>query len=49
LVAGSSGQVNGTVIVANFDIATACIELHPHYFNGCLCTEEFDSPYSCCP
>jgi choice-of-anchor A domain-containing protein len=48
LIASGSGQVNGTVIVANFEI-TSCIELHPHYFNGCLCTEELDSPYACCP
>jgi|GEM_PF-2413442 len=43
-----SGQVNGTVIVNNFEIE-ACVEMHPHYFNGCLCTEEIDSPYACCP
>lgn len=43
-----SGQVNGTVIVNNFEIG-ACVEMHPHYFNGCLCTEEIDSPYACCP
>jgi len=43
-----SGQVNGTVIVNNFEIE-ACVEMHPHYFNGCLCTQEVDSPYACCP
>jgi choice-of-anchor A domain-containing protein len=42
-----SGQVNGTVIVNNFDL-TACVEMHPHYFNGCLCVDEVDSPYACC-
>ncbi len=48
MTASGSGQVNGTVIVANFNISS-CIEMHPHYFNGCLCTEELDSPYACCP
>jgi len=46
--ANGSGQVNGTVIVNNFEI-DACVEMHPHYFNGCLCTEEINSPYACCP
>jgi choice-of-anchor A domain-containing protein len=40
-----SGQVNGTVIVHDFEIDN-CIEMHPHYFNGCLCTE--DGEYACC-
>jgi choice-of-anchor A domain-containing protein len=40
-----SGQVNGTVIVNNFEIGS-CVEMHPHYFNGCLCTETGE--YACC-
>ncbi len=48
LTSNGSGQVNGTVIVANMNIES-CIEMHPHYFNGCLCTQEVDSPYACCP
>jgi len=40
-----SGQVNGTVIVNSFEI-DSCIEMHPHYFNGCLCTETGE--YACC-
>lgn len=48
MIAEGSGQVNGAVIVKNFLLDT-CIEMHPHYFNGCLCTEEVNSPYACCP
>lgn len=40
-----SGQVNGTVIVQGFEL-DSCIEMHPHYFNGCLCTAEGE--YACC-
>lgn len=46
LVSDGSGQVNGTVIVQSFEIES-CIEMHPHYFNGCLCTETGE--YACCP
>ena len=46
LVSDGSGQVNGTVIVQSFEIGS-CIEMHPHYFNGCLCTETGE--YACCP
>ena len=46
LVSDGSGQVNGTVIVNTFEISS-CIEMHPHYFNGCLCTETGE--YACCP
>jgi choice-of-anchor A domain-containing protein len=48
MVSSGSGNINGTVIVENFNIST-CIEMHPHYFNGCLCTEEVNSLYACCP
>ena len=36
LTNSGSGQINGTVIVNSLNI-TDCIEMHPHYFNGCLC------------
>jgi len=42
-----SGQVNGTVVVRNFEI-DSCVEIHPHYFNGCLCSGDAGSPYACC-
>jgi choice-of-anchor A domain-containing protein len=43
-----NADVNGTVIVRAL-MLTACLEMHPHYFSGCLCTAEVDSPYACCP
>ncbi|MBN2197251.1 MAG: choice-of-anchor A family protein [Polyangiaceae bacterium] len=46
MTSNGSGQVNGTVIVREFKISS-CVEMHPHYFNGCLCTET--GPYACCP
>ncbi len=47
-LSGGGANVNGTVIVNNFAI-DGCVEMHPHYFNGCLCTEAVDSVYACCP
>jgi choice-of-anchor A domain-containing protein len=44
---GGSGNVNGTVIVNTFAL-TGCVELHPHYFDGCLCLKAVTGPQACC-
>jgi choice-of-anchor A domain-containing protein len=44
---GGGANVNGTVIVNRF-ILSGCVEMHPHYFEGCLCLQGATGPQACC-